>query len=199
MNSLPPLSHTRTQILHLPLFCSFPPFLFALFPALSPSHQPPPTNHPFPLSPSPFPPTPSPPLLIHTLKSILPMESEAPYVKESLSRLVVELAKQTWPQYWPSFLEDLDVLTHCGVRCVCVCVCVWGGGGGVYIPWGPGRAHTLWSTLTVNGSILISWPHFICANIHCMIVMRFAESRKKQAMPYKQHKATQHTQHVPVD
>ena len=54
-------------------------------------------------------------------------------MKESLSRLVVELAKQTWPQYWPTFLEDLDVLTHCGVRCVCLCVCEWGGG--VYIPW----------------------------------------------------------------
>ena len=82
-------------------------------------------------------------------------------MKESLSRLVVELAKQTWPQYWPTFLEDLDVLTHCGVRCVgggggggggggCTFLEDLGlGGGWMYIPWGPGRAHTLWSSLCV--------------------------------------------------
>ena len=51
------------------------------------------------------------------------MEQEALYVKESLARLVVELAKKTWPQQWPTFLGDLDVLTRCGV-CTCT-LCVW--------------------------------------------------------------------------
>ena len=43
------------------------------------------------------------------------MEQEAPYVKESLARLVVELAKKTWPQLWHTFLGDLEQLTQCGV------------------------------------------------------------------------------------
>ena len=36
-------------------------------------------------------------------------------MKEGLARLVVELSKKTWPQQWPTFLEDLDVLTGYGV------------------------------------------------------------------------------------
>ena len=48
------------------------------------------------------------------------MEQEALYAKESLARLVVELAKKTWPQHWPMFLGDLDVLTRCGV-CTITC------------------------------------------------------------------------------
>lgn len=44
------------------------------------------------------------------------MEQEAVYVKESLARLVVELAQKTWPQQWQTFLEDLDLLTRHGVR-----------------------------------------------------------------------------------
>jgi exportin-5 len=42
------------------------------------------------------------------------MEQEAVYVKESLARLVAELAKKTWPQHWETFLEDLDLLTQHG-------------------------------------------------------------------------------------
>ena len=38
------------------------------------------------------------------------------YVKEGLGRLVVELAKKTWPQHWQTFLEDLDLLAQHGVR-----------------------------------------------------------------------------------
>jgi hypothetical protein len=42
------------------------------------------------------------------------MEEEAVYVKESLARLVVELAQKTWPQHWHTFLEDMDLLTRHG-------------------------------------------------------------------------------------
>ena len=37
------------------------------------------------------------------------------YVKESLARLVVELAHKTWPQNWQTFLEDMDLVTRHGV------------------------------------------------------------------------------------
>ena len=37
------------------------------------------------------------------------------YVKESLARLVVELAQKTWPQHWHTFLGDMDLLTRHGV------------------------------------------------------------------------------------
>jgi exportin-5 len=53
-------------------------------------------------------------LLDHISRSILPMEEEAVYVKESLARLVVELAQKTWPQHWHTFLEDMDLLTRHG-------------------------------------------------------------------------------------
>jgi exportin-5 len=46
-------------------------------------------------------------------------------VKEGLARLVVELSKKTWPQQWPTFLEDLDVLTGYGATQVEVVLLVF--------------------------------------------------------------------------
>ena len=57
-------------------------------------------------------------------------EQEALYVKESMARLTVEVAKRMWPQFWESFLADLDVLSRCGVSGVHVFRC---GVSGVHV------------------------------------------------------------------
>ena len=41
---------------------------------------------------------------------------EKPFIKEKLSRLIVEIAKRDWPQRWLSFLDDLLVLLEDTVR-----------------------------------------------------------------------------------
>jgi hypothetical protein len=41
---------------------------------------------------------------------------EKPFIKEKVSRLIVEIAKRDWPQRWLSFLDDLLVLLEDTVR-----------------------------------------------------------------------------------
>ena len=40
------------------------------------------------------------------------------YVKESLARITVEMAKRMWPQKWLTFQEDLLTLSKYGVSLV---------------------------------------------------------------------------------
>jgi exportin-5 len=41
----------------------------------------------------------------------LPMLEEQPHIKDAISRLIV---KREWPQQWPSFLEEMNVLCNTG-------------------------------------------------------------------------------------
>ena len=55
-------------------------------------------------------------------QGVVPADVEALYVKESMARLTVEVAKRVWPQYWESFLGDLDTLSQYGVSDHVMCI-----------------------------------------------------------------------------
>lgn len=38
------------------------------------------------------------------------------YIKDALSRIVVEMIKREWPQQWPSMLSELNAIYNMGVR-----------------------------------------------------------------------------------
>lgn len=40
---------------------------------------------------------------------------EEAYIKDALSRIVVEMIKREWPQQWPDMLNEMDKLTAMGV------------------------------------------------------------------------------------
>jgi hypothetical protein len=42
-------------------------------------------------------------------------EVEKPFVKEKIAKVTVETAKQTWPQHWNSFLDDMSGVYSVGV------------------------------------------------------------------------------------
>jgi exportin-5 len=44
----------------------------------------------------------------------LPMLEEQPHIKDAISRLIVEMVKREWPQQWPSFLDEMNVLCNTG-------------------------------------------------------------------------------------
>lgn len=49
------------------------------------------------------------------LKGTLGLLEEQLYIKDALSRIVVEMAKREWPQQWPSMLSELDSIYSLGV------------------------------------------------------------------------------------
>lgn len=44
-----------------------------------------------------------------------PVLEEECYVKDALSRIVVEMVKREWPQHWPDMLKEMEALTAMGV------------------------------------------------------------------------------------
>ncbi|XP_072031376.1 exportin-5-like isoform X2 [Amphiura filiformis] len=53
--------------------------------------------------------------IIELLKNgTLSLVEEQAYIKDGLSRIVVEMIKREWPQQWPTLLAELDQLCQCG-------------------------------------------------------------------------------------
>ncbi|XP_056616495.1 exportin-5 [Triplophysa dalaica] len=50
-------------------------------------------------------------LLSHGMQPVLEEEC---YVKDALSRIVVEMVKREWPQHWPDMLKEMEALTAMG-------------------------------------------------------------------------------------
>lgn len=44
-----------------------------------------------------------------------PILEEESYIKDALSRIVVEMIKREWPQHWPDMLNEMETLTSYGV------------------------------------------------------------------------------------
>jgi exportin-5 len=45
---------------------------------------------------------------------------EPQYIKDALSRIIVEMIKQEWPQQWPEMLSELETLCQRGVSKILV-------------------------------------------------------------------------------